>query len=49
MIARYPDPAQLAGAVLPPPDCDLHHRVQPPEVLGAEGECGQALLQHAVI
>ena len=48
MIARYPDPAQLAGAVLPPPDCDLHHRVQPPEVLGVEGEWGQALLQHAV-
>ena len=49
MIPRYPDPPQLAGAVLPPPDCDLHHRVQPPEVLGVEGEWGQALLQHAVI
>ena len=37
-LPRFPDPQQLARAVLPAPNSDLHHPVQPPEVLGAEGE-----------
>ena len=38
ILPRFPDPQQLARAVLPAPNSDLHHPVQPPEVLGAEGE-----------